>query len=259
MSKDSIEKMSGHWVLAKVGKKVLRPGGKQMTDKMIKLLDINSTDHVVEFAPGLGYTANITLQKNPKTYIGIDLEEAIVKDLNLKFGNEKTTFKLANAAQTELDNESQTKVYGEAMLTMHADHRKSEIIQEAFRILKNQGIYAIHELALKPDLISEEIKKEIQRELAETMKVNARPLTIEEWKNRLINEGFEIITIETAEMHLLEPSRLIDDEGFNGFMTIVKNIATQPEIRERVIKMKKIFKKYEEHLCATVIMAKKTT
>ena len=36
MSKDSIEKMSGHWVLAKVGKKVLRPGGKQMTDKMIK-------------------------------------------------------------------------------------------------------------------------------------------------------------------------------------------------------------------------------
>ncbi|QHC86340.1 SAM-dependent methyltransferase [Empedobacter brevis] len=257
MSKHSIEKMSGHWVLAKVGKKVLRPGGKQMTDKMIQLLDINSADQIVEFALGLGYTANITLQKNPASYIGIDLEEKIVKDLNEKFNHKKVLFKLGHAAHTELEDNSQTKVYGEAMLTMHADHRKKEIIREAHRILKKEGLYAIHELALRPDHIPDQIKKNIQKELAETMKVNARPLTVEEWKNLLKEEGFSLIAVEIAQMHLLEPFRIIDDEGIRGFVHIIKNIATQPEIRERIIRMKEVFKKYEKYLCAIVLIAKK--
>lgn len=257
MKNDTIDKMSGHWLLAKIGKKVLRPGGKKLTNEMVELLDINTNDAIVEFAPGLGYTTSIVLDKQPTSYIGIDLDEKIIENLNQKFDNQKAVFQLANAADTRLDDCSQTKVFGEAMLTMHANHRKSEIIKEAHRVLKKDGYYAIHELALKPNNISDEIKKNIQKELAITMNVNARPLTVEEWKILVKEEGFEIIEIKTAEMRLLEPSRLIDDEGFSGFLTIIKNIATQTEVRERVIKMKKVFKKYEEHLCAFVMIAKK--
>lgn len=257
MKNDTIDKMSGHWLLAKIGKKVLRPGGKKLTLEMIDLLNINNNDTVVEFAPGLGYTTSIVLNKKPTSYTGVDIDEKVIENLNQKFDDNKAKFQLANAAETMLDNNTQTKVFGEAMLTMHVNHRKSEIIKEAHRILKNDGYYAIHELALKPNNISEEIKKNIQKELALTMNVNARPLTIEEWTNLIKDEGFEIIEIKTSEMHLLEPSRLIDDEGFSGFLNIIKNIATQPEVRERVIRMKKVFKKYEEHLCAFVMIAKK--
>lgn len=257
MKNDTIDKMSGHWLLAKIGKKVLRPGGKKLTLEMIDLLNINTNDTVVEFAPGLGYTTSIVLNKKPSSYTGVDIDEKVIENLNQKFDDQKAKFQLANAAETMLDNNTQTKVFGEAMLTMHVNHRKSEIIKEAHRILKNDGYYAIHELALKPNNISEEIKKNIQKELALTMNVNARPLTIEEWTNLIKDEGFEIIEIKTSEMHLLEPSRLIDDEGFSGFLNIIKNIATQPEVRERVIRMKKVFKKYEEHLCAFVMIAKK--
>lgn len=257
MKNDTIDKMSGHWLLAKIGKKVLRPGGKKLTLEMIDLLNIKTNDTVVEFAPGLGYTTSIVLNKKPSSYTGVDIDEKVIENLNQKFDDQKAKFQLANAAETMLDNNTQTKVFGEAMLTMHVNHRKSEIIKEAHRILKNDGYYAIHELALKPNNISEEIKKNIQKELALTMNVNARPLTIEEWTNLIKDEGFEIIEIKTSEMHLLEPSRLIDDEGFSGFLNIIKNIATQPEVRERVIRMKKVFKKYEEHLCAFVMVAKK--
>ncbi|MCW2465123.1 hypothetical protein [Elizabethkingia anophelis] len=34
--------MSGHWLLAKIGKKVLRAGGKDLTLKMLELLSINT-------------------------------------------------------------------------------------------------------------------------------------------------------------------------------------------------------------------------
>ena len=88
MKNDTIDKMSGHWLLAKIGKKVLRPGGKKLTNEMVELLDINTNDAIVEFAPGLGYTTSIVLDKQPTSYIGIDLDEKIIENLNQKFDNQ---------------------------------------------------------------------------------------------------------------------------------------------------------------------------
>ena len=55
------EKMPGHWVLARLGKRVLRPGGMELTRRMLKRLAIKPSDEVIEFAPGMGTTARLTL------------------------------------------------------------------------------------------------------------------------------------------------------------------------------------------------------
>ena len=75
MSEQSMNSVQGHWALAKMGKKVLRPGGKELTNKMINKLGITTSDEVVEFAPGLGFTANIALNHRPKTYTGVELDK----------------------------------------------------------------------------------------------------------------------------------------------------------------------------------------
>ena len=67
MKEQHMNPQQGHWILAKMGKKVLRPGGKELSLKMIENLNITSNDDVVEFAPGLGFTAEITLAKKPKS------------------------------------------------------------------------------------------------------------------------------------------------------------------------------------------------
>lgn len=257
MNTGNIEKMSGHWLLAKVGKKVLRPGGKVLTLKMLDGLSVGPNDDVAEFAPGLGFTAQKVLEKNPKSYVGIDADNEAIAFLKNKFRSSIADFENGNAAETGLKTAAKTKVYGEAMLTMHVDHRKSEIIREANRILKPNGLYAIHELALTPDSLDENIKKQIQRELAEAIKVNARPLTLEEWKTLLRNEGFRIVKTETAPMHLLKSSRIISDEGLGGFLKIVKNIFFQPEIKKRILEMRNIFRKHEKNMCAVMIIAAK--
>ncbi|MDE5430396.1 class I SAM-dependent methyltransferase [Elizabethkingia meningoseptica] len=257
MKTENTEKMSGHWLLAKVGKKVLRPGGKFLTEKMLKQLDINECDTVTEFAPGLGFTAGEILKYNPGSYTGIDADENAVAFLKRKFIGTKALLRNGHAAQTGLEPESQTKVLGEAMLTMHADHRKAEIIKEAHRILKSGGLYAIHELALMPEKLDDKMKAHIQRELAEVIKVNARPLTPEEWKHTLEKDGFTILKMETAAMHLLEPKRMIGDEGLLGFLKIAKNMMLQPDTRKRIVRMRNIFRKYERNLCAVIIIARK--
>ena len=45
-------RMPGHWLLARMGKRVLRPGGIELTRQMLDALNIRESDDVVEFAPG---------------------------------------------------------------------------------------------------------------------------------------------------------------------------------------------------------------
>ena len=258
MSKEQqMNPQQGHWILAKVGKKVLRPGGKELSLKMIENLEITHQDDVVEFAPGLGFTAEISLSKNPNTYTGIELNHEVVEFLKDKLNGENIRFINANAAASTLESESATKVYGEAMLTMHADHRKTEIIREAHRILKKGGLYAIHELGLTPNNISEEKKAEIQKDLAIAIKVNARPLTESEWTKLLEQEGFLVRKIITNPMHLLEPKRIINDEGFFRTIKIIFNVLTNSLARKRIFEMRKVFRKYQNNLNAICIIADK--
>ena len=45
-----VEHLQGHWLLARIGKRVLRPGGKKLTGRMLAKTELEGKD-VVEFAP----------------------------------------------------------------------------------------------------------------------------------------------------------------------------------------------------------------
>ncbi|MBK9420694.1 MAG: methyltransferase domain-containing protein [Flavobacteriales bacterium] len=247
----------GHWLLAKMGKKVLRPGGKELTMGLMDKLAITAQDDLVEFAPGMGFTAGIALAKNPRSYTGIELNEEAAAMLRKKIHGTGREIIIGNACCSTLESSSVDKVYGEAMLTMQADHRKAEIIREAYRILRPGGLYGIHEIALTPDTMSEEGKRQVQHDLAATIKVNARPLTRAEWTAMLEGEGFKVESILTNPMLLLEAGRIVDDEGFFRTLKIAFNILTHPKARKRILAMRKVFRQYEASMSAIAIVARK--
>ncbi|MBS1586671.1 MAG: class I SAM-dependent methyltransferase [Bacteroidetes bacterium] len=252
-----IDKMPGHWLLARMGKKVLRPGGKELTQKLIHELQITGAHNVVEFAPGLGFTASLVLQYHPLSYIGVEMDKDAIKLLQSKFRGSNITFLQGNAASIPVLTESQDRVYGEAMLTMQADHKKAEIIQEAERILKRGGLYGIHELGLMPDNLDEAVKAKIQKELSLAIKVNARPLTVSEWQQLLEANSFRIKKAMKAPMHLLEPTRMVGDEGWLRAARIAFNILTNGKARKRLLAMRRVFHKYGRQMNAVAIIAEK--
>lgn len=257
MSNKKIDDKQGHWILAKMGKRVLRPGGKELTLKMISNMDIGTEDRVVEFAPGLGFTANLTLQKNPKSYTGVELNEEAAAMLRKKIKGDSRKIIIGNASKSTLEDNTYDKVYGEAMLTMHTDAQKSEIIREAYRILKPGGRYGIHEIELTPNDISAEEKNNVQKDLAKVIKVNARPLTESEWTALLESEGFEVVKVEKNPMHLLEKKRMIDDEGVFRAMKIAFNILTHKQARKRIRSMRSIFRKHKNSMNSISIVVEK--
>lgn len=255
MDTKELNTAQGHWILARMGKKILRPGGKELTKKMIAALEISGKDDIAEFAPGLGYTASLALAEKPHSYIGVDINEDAIRLLKGKIKGKNIRFILGNAAETPLENQSKDKVYGEAMLTMQADHRKAEIIKEAHRILKKGGLYAIHELSLKN--VDKKLKSRIQKDLAMTIRVNARPLTEDEWKELLEREGFIVKKVFINDMLLLDFRRIIDDEGFFRALKIGLNILTHPQAAKRIREMRKVFKLYQSNLSAIAVIAEK--
>ncbi|HNS42651.1 MAG TPA: methyltransferase domain-containing protein [Taishania sp.] len=257
---EDLEKAQSHYLLAKIGKRVLRPGGVEMTKQLIERLNITESDTLVEFAPGLGYTASLVVKKLPSLYIGIEADSDHVLLLRKKvraINGTRVEFVQGDAENTGLNADSCDKLFGEAVLSMHANQRKSRIIKEASRILKKGGLYAIHELEL--NLKGEEISKEaqIQRELALVSNVNARPLTISEWTELLKSEGFVIRNIERRPLRVLEPQRILEDEGLFNTLRIVFNVLRLPKARKRILEMRRTFKANDAYLNAVSIIAEK--
>ena len=251
--------MAGHWLLARLGKRVLRPGGVELTRTLLARAELADAD-VVELAPGLGRTATEILARRPRSYVGAEGDPdaaGVVRGVLTELGVENAAVRVADAAATGLPDASADVVIGEAMLTMQGDATKHAIVGEASRVLRPRGRYAIHELALTPDTVSEEVSTDIRQSLARAIKVNARPLTVAEWSRLLADHGLVVDHVVTAPMALLQPRRLVADEGLLGALRFARNVLVHRDARKRVLTMRRTFRRHRKQLAAVAIVARK--
>ncbi len=250
-------KMPGHWLLARLGKRVLRPGGLELTGRMLEFLDVRPSDSVVEFAPGLGATAQLTLRRSPASYTAIERDEAAARRVGSYLTGSSQRCLVGSADATGLSAGSATVVYGEAMLTMQTPAGKRSIVREAGRLLKTGGRYAIHEISLLPEELDDGTKREVQQALSDSIHVGARPLTPGEWRALLEAEGFAVREEAFAPMSLLEPDRVIRDEGVLGSLRFAGNLLRDGEARDRVLEMWRVFRTYRAQMAAITLVATK--
>ena len=252
-----VSRMPLYALLFRLGRKVFRPGGMDLTRQMLELLDVQAADEVVEFAPGMGATAKLTLRQGPAHYTAIERDEASVRLVSqyLKGPNQKSV--VGHAENTDLRDASATVVYGEAMLTMQSASTKERIIAEAARILKPGGRYGIHEVCLRPDDIGDAAKGEIERALSEETHVGARPQTQPEWRALLEGAGLQVTDTAIAPFRPLDPRSVIRDEGFAGAIRLARNLLRDAKARRRVLAMRSVLHRYRNSLAAIEIVAMK--
>lgn len=249
----SAQDVQGHWLLARLGKRVLRPGGAHLTRQLLDRAQLDGA-RVVELAPGLGLTASWIVERPIAGYTGVDADPDAAARVSSAVAG-RGTCEVADAAATGLESQSAEVVVGEAMLTMQSDRGKRAIIEEAVRLLTPGGRYAIHELALVPDTIDGAIAEDIRLGLVRSIRVNARPLTIAQWTELLASHGLEVEWVETAPMALLEPRRNIADEGVVRTLRIVRNLLRDRDARRRVLDMRSVFRRNRDHLRGVAIVA----
>lgn len=250
-------RMPGHWLLARLGKRVLRPGGVELTRWMLDRLEIGPGDHVVELAAGLGTTGLLVLARRPAGYLGVDRDPAAVAAVDAlpRVGAVEVRGHRADAARTGLPAGCATVAYGEAMLTMQPEARKRRIVRETHRLLAPSGRYGIPELCLVPDDIDAGVADEITAALGDAIRVGTRPLTASGWRELLTSAGFTVVAEDTVPMRLLETRRLVADEGILATTRIAVRALQDPAARRRVRRMSQVFHRYRHHLAAAGLVA----
>ena len=245
----------GHWVLARAGKRVLRPGGAALSAAMLARARLAGAD-VVEMAPGLGRTAAEIMKAVPASYTAIDRYPQAAARVAAVVGD-RGTVRQGEAAATGLPDACADVVVGEAMLTMQGDKGKAAIVAEAVRVLRPGGRYAIHELGVVPDDIDQDHYTELRKDLARAIHVNARPMTAAAWKQLMEDAGLKVEWVGTAPMALLKVGRNLRDEGLRGALRMVRNILRDKELRARILQMRAVFTRYKKDMVGIALVARK--
>jgi hypothetical protein len=97
----------------------------------------------------------------------------------------------------------------------------------------------------------------MDKALKQALHVGAQPLTLNQWQQLLEEAGFSIQKSHQAQMLLMEPQRMIQDEGLCGALKFVARVITTPAARRRLWKIRKTFKYYSGHINATALIAVK--
>lgn len=258
------EQLAGFALLARLGKRVLRPGGAELTGKLLDELAIGHHDDVLEIASGRGGTATMILSHDPASYVAIDRdigsEQAVAPLLN---GSEQK-FRRSSVSRTGLGDASRDVAIGEAILTMQPHATKEAIVAELARVVRPGGRLGLHEVAFHMDDVdnpgdatngtdAEELR--IVTELRSHFKVNFNALTLDEWTELLDEHGFDLRMVQQAPLRLLEPDRIIADEGFAGATRFAVNVLRDGDARRRIGRMRAAMKRNAEHLRAVALVA----
>jgi SAM-dependent methyltransferase len=246
--------MPAHWLLARLGKKVMRPGGTTLTDAMLAGLAIGPGDDVVDLAPALGDTVRRVQAAGPASFRGVDRgQKEAERAANL--GIRPYDCIAAEPEATGLPSGSASVVYGEACLSLETDETKRRILAEAARLLRAGGRLGLHELLLTPDDIAPEVKRRIETELTRSVRVRARPLTLAEWTALLDEAGFKIRHVTPAPMLLLAPKSVLRDEGWKGTLALAGRVVRQPVVLRRVADLWRTMHRERRSLGAVAIVA----
>lgn len=256
MNKDN-SKLIGHDFLRKIGKKRLRPGGKKGTNFLISSIMKNIPNYkdikILEVSCNIGTTAIELAKKLGCKIIGIDIDKKAIEQAkeNIKKNNLENQIEVyvMNASNLEFNDMQFDVIINEAMLTMYKN--KQVFLEQYYKYLKDGGFLLTHDICFK-----NKVQSDVENELKDVINIRPYPLTIENWKNLLLENNFIPIDYMVGKMRLVSPSALVIDEGIFGTIKIFMN-AVKKENREKFKQMFNYFNQNKDNLSFIAIISKK--
>ncbi|NJN90865.1 MAG: class I SAM-dependent methyltransferase [Leptolyngbyaceae cyanobacterium SL_5_14] len=247
----------GHQVLAAAGKKILRPGGRAATEQLFEWANFQPGETVLELASSFGYSAIALAQQYGVRVVGVEKNPSSVARARENVAIAGLTNQIeiieGDILQLQQISGSFDYVLAEAILTMQPAIAKAKILSGIASRLKPGGTFLAHEL------LASNQQEKIHRDLAQAIRVNATPLSDTEWISTIEASGLKVIRYSTGAMSLLQIPHLIQDEGIITTIQILWNVLTHPQIRQRVLAMRRTFQRYSQDLGYIIFSAQRNS
>ncbi len=246
----------GHQVLAAAGKRILRPGGKAATEQLFTWADFQPGETVLELAASFGESAIAIAKRFNVRVVGVEKNpDSVAKAReNIKAAglSDRVTIIEGDIFQLDKITDKFNYVLAEAILTMQSDAGKAKILSAIKNHLKPGGKFLSHEMLVRSN------ESEVRKSLSQTIRVNANPLTLSEWETACREASLTLQQQQTGTMGLLNLGQMVRDEGLLGTVKIAWNVLTNPNLRQRVLQMRRNFQKYRNDIGYIVFWAKVT-
>lgn len=256
----SFDTMPGHQVLAAAGKKTLRPGGRAATEQLFAWAQFQPGDRVLELAASFGYSAMALAQRYGVQVVGIEKNPDSVARAraNVAAAGLSDQVTILEGDMFHLDRltestESFDYVLAEAILSMQSTAGKAKIVQGVSDRLKPGGQFLSHEL-----LVNGSERDAICQDLRATIRMNTSPLSSQDWQDLYGTAGLTLQHLHTGPMLLLNPKRIVQEEGLTTLLTMGWAMLTQPAIRQRIWSMRQVFQHHRDNLGYIVLCLEKT-
>jgi predicted O-methyltransferase YrrM len=246
----------GHQVLAAAGKKVLRPGGQMATEQLFAWATFQPGETLLELAASFGYSAIALAQRYGVKVVGVEKDPNSVARARANVAAAGLTHQVdileGDIFHLERITEQFDYVLAEAILTMQSDSGKAKILRGVGDRLKPGGQFLSHEL-----LVNGPNAATIHQKLAATIRVNATPLSTEGWLEACQHAGLHVAQHQTGPMALLNPQRIVQEEGIGTLLSLGWNMLIHPVIRQRILAMRQVFTQHRDELGYIILRAEK--
>ncbi len=248
------ENAPGHQVLAAAGKTVLRPGGRAATEQLFTWANFQPGETVLELAASFGESAIAMSKRFGVHVVGVEKNpDSVLKArANIKAAGLEDKVEMIEGDILHLNQIDRQfdYVFAEAILTMQSRIGKEKIARSLQEKLKPGGQLLSQEMFTRGD------EDKLNKILANAIRVNSQPLSLENWTKLWQNSGLEVEKSTTGSFKMLSLPQLIDDEGLGGTLRIIRNVFTNSQLRARVLQMRKTFLEHQEELGYVVICAR---
>lgn len=249
-----------HVVLQQIGKTVLRPGGSEATKTVQEMANIQAGDTVLELSAGLGKSSIELAQRYGAkvTLTDIDtfrLEKASdrVSKLGLSSLIEVKQVDMFDIAGALGPDAKYDVAQTEASLTHFPRSRKAAFLNG---VATHTDKFILHEVCFKTN--DTKVQEQTKKDMSKVLNIGFIPETTENWQKLLVDAGFTTIDfVSSGDLALLEPMRLIKDEGLMGFAKIAYNVITQPYLLKRMLATRGMISSHSGDLGYVTIVASK--
>lgn len=211
---------------------------------------------VLELAASFGYSAIALAQRYGVRVVGIEknLDSVARAQANVAAAGLTQQVKIIQGDIFHLERISEQFDYvlAEAILTMQSNVGKAKILAGICDRLKPGGQFLSHELRAEDTHADA-----IHRELSAAIRVNAAPLSTDGWITLIQRAKLTVKNHDSGPMLLLNPSRIVQEEGLPTLLTMAWNMLTQPELRQRIFSMRETFVRHGSNLGYVALTARK--
>ncbi|MEY2831280.1 MAG: hypothetical protein RLZZ574_538, partial [Cyanobacteriota bacterium] len=157
----------GHQVLAAVGKRILRPGGKAATEQLFTWANFQPGETVLELAASFGESAIEIAKRFNVRVVGIEknLNSVAKARENIKAAglSDRVTILEGDIFQLDEITDKFDYVLAEAILTMQSDVGKAKILSGIRNYLKPGGKFLSHEMLVRDH--AEQVRKSLSKSI----------------------------------------------------------------------------------------------